>query len=443
MLEQIRRRVMRRPIRGKGRSDERFPDYPDFRYNYLLGIVNGVLFYNGLSFFSRTTIIPLFMTALGSPGILISLASLFEVIGWHLPQFFASKFVVHRSLKLPLYRASAIVRVAGLLMVVLSAYLAGTIPHALALTLFMLGFCSFGIAGGFAGLVFTEVLAKTVPKQKRGSYFGWRAILSGAASLLVALLVVKPLFARYPFPTSFMISFSIGVVLISISLYLFMRQKEPPQDNLPPHRTMRMHFAKAGRILRNDPQFRRLVIFRSLLMLWYAGIPYYFLFATERLGFEKDVLGLFMSWESAGAMVASILWGYLSNRIGNKSLLVLVCGFAVVVSGALLLFHLSALPLWLFSGIFFLSAAVDNGAGTGGINYALEIVPEGERPTYVGIMHSLLATSLLLATLGGVVRDVIGYQGLFILTGVIAVASFIMILRMPEPRHTVHIVHVE
>src|SRR5688572_3890543 len=82
--------------------------YPNFRYNYTLGIVNGVFFNTGLSFFNRTTIIPLFMASLGAPSIMIALLSLAESLGWLLPQFFASRLIVHKSLKMPLYRNAAL-----------------------------------------------------------------------------------------------------------------------------------------------------------------------------------------------------------------------------------------------------------------------------------------------------------------------------------------------
>src|SRR5689334_13631267 len=75
-------------------------EYPNFLRNYLLGIANGVLFNSGLSFFSRTTVIPSYMAGLGAPSVLISLTSLFESLGWHLPQLFASKFIVNKPLKL-------------------------------------------------------------------------------------------------------------------------------------------------------------------------------------------------------------------------------------------------------------------------------------------------------------------------------------------------------
>lgn len=417
-------------------------EYPNFLYNYLLGITNGVLFNSGLSFFSRTTVIPAYMAGLGAPSVLISLTSLFESLGWHLPQLFASKFVVNKPLKLPLYRIAAVIRICGLLLAVSSAFFAATEPL-LAIVLFGLGFGLFSISSGFGGIVFIEILAKTCPKEKRGSYFGWRAILSGITGLAIGIYIIRPIFGDADATrmtsadaTSYLIVFIIGTFLIALSFFLFLLQKEPVQSNLPEGRSMGAHLRHAGKIFREDRPFRRFILFRGLMMLWYAGIPFYTLFAAKHLGATKADMGTFIGWDAAGLIVANILWGFLSNRVGNRTVLIAGCSVAVIVSAGVVAFAMGliSLPVWTFGAIFFLSAAADSGIGIGGINYALEIVPEKERPTYIGLMNILLAGSLLLAALAGGLRDIIGYRGLYIATGAVAIIALFMIDRLPEPR---------
>lgn len=432
MVNKLRLRRYARP-----QNPEDLP--ADFRYNYVLGIVNGVFFNTGLSFFNRTTIIPLYMSSLGAPSVLIALASLAESLGWHLPQFLASRLIVHKSRKMPLYRNAGLLRMAGLVLAAASAWAVTSLGVGWGLVLFSVGFGLFTLSSGFAGIVFMEILAKTVPASKRGSYFGWRAILSGMIGLFLGVGVIKPIFTSFAYPDHFAVSFAIGLVLIGISFWLFTRQREPLQTDLPEARSLTAQMSKARKILTQDVRFRRLVIFRALMMLWFSGLPFYMLFAKERLGATDVESGLFISWEFAGLIAANVVWGFLSNRIGNRVLLVTVCLLAAVVSGGAMLFDDGILPTWAFGAIFFLSAAVDSGAGIGGINYALEIVPEGERPTYIGLMNSLLSGALLLAALAGSLRDAIGYNGLFAVTGAVALASLVLVLRLPEPRRTAHV----
>jgi MFS family permease len=440
MLQQIRRRVLE-PLAERDERNGTTGGYPHFRRNYTLGIANGLLFNVGLSFFNRTTIIPVFLSTLGAPSVLISLTALFESLGWHLPQLFASKFVVHKPLKMALYGWASVIRVIGLLLAIASALVAVSAPF-WALVLFVGGYGLFAVASGFAGLVFTEILAKTCPKEKRGSYFGWRQILSGIVGLYMGVNVINPIFDGVPFPRGFLTAFSVGTVLIAISFYLFVRQKEPTQTDLPPKRTMRTQLTTAGGIIRGNHAFRRFVTFRALMMLWFAGIPFYMLLARDRLGASEAEMGTFISWEFAGLIVANVFWSYISNRVGNRRLLIIACSLGAVVSAGVILYalRLVALPAWSFGLIFFLSAAVDSGVGNGGINYALEIVPEAERPTYVGLMNTLLAAALGLAGIAGVLRDIVDYQGLYLLTFLVAIASLVMILRLPEPRREVKLV---
>jgi MFS family permease len=406
----------------------------DFRRNYALGIVNGVFFNTGLSFFNRTTIIPVFLSSLGAPSILIALMSLSETLGWHLPQFFASRLIVHKARKMPLYTKAGMLRILGLALAAASAFVVPSLGKWWGVALFTAGFGGFTLASGFAGLVFMEILAKTVPPEKRGSYFSWRAIISGMIGLYLGVGVIKPIFAHFAFPDHYTVSFVIGLVLIAISFWLFARQREPIQSDLPAERSIAAQVAKARTILERDRRFRRLIAFRSLTMLWLSALPFYMLFARERLGATNVEIGLFISWEFAGLITANVFWGFLSNRIGNRVLLVTVCSLAALVSAGAILFDTGTFPTWAFGSIFFLSAAVDSGAGIGGINYALEIVPEGERPTYIGLMNSLLAGALLAAALVGSLRDVIGYTGLFGVTAAVALAALTLIIAMPEPR---------
>lgn len=410
--------------------------YPHFRRNYLLGIINGLLFNSGLSFFNKTTVIPVFLATLGAPSVLISLTAHFETLGWHLPQLVAATFIAHRSRTMPFYRTASIVRFAGVLLAVASALIAQTSALG-ALAAFVVGYCLFAMAGGFSGIVFLELVAKTCPKERRGTYFGWRAITSGIAGLYLGANVIKAIFTGYPFPISYLIVFACGSLLIGLSFVVLSRVREPEGADLPARRTVKAQLRTAREILRTDHMFRRFVIFRSLLMFSYAGMPFYILFAKDRLGAGDASIGTYISWEFGGLIVANLFWGVISNRVGNRIVLRIACALALVGSSIAFLFSVgwTALPAWSFGLIFFLNAAVDSGIGNGGVNYALEIVPDAERPTYIGLMNSMIAAVLLItAALAASLRDLVGYHGLFGMTTVVAMVGLVLIARLPEPR---------
>ena len=45
--------------------------------------------------------------------------------------------------------------------------------------------------------------------------------------------------------------------------------------------------------------------------------------------------------------------------------------------------------------------------------YLLEIVPEDERPTYMGLANTLLGLSMFVPVLGGWLVGLLGYRGVF------------------------------
>jgi len=432
----LARALLRRTTDIGGASTIDVERYPHFRRNYLLGIANGALFDSGMVFFGRSTVIPAFMAALHAPAVVISIASLLMSIGWHFPQLFAAPFVAHRRHTLSIYAWACVVRLTGVALAILGAVWAENGDRSGAIWMFLLGFGLFAFAGGFAGLIFLEIVAKTCPKERRGTYFGWRAILSGIAGLFIGVEVIDPVVrgqgGEHPFTTLF----TIGAVLIALGFAVFIAQREPDVEVRPAERTVRQQLAAAWQVLRTDRQFRRFVLLRSFLMLWLAGVPFYILMAQDLMKAGDEHLGIFTSWEFAGLVVSNLVWGAISNRAGNRLLLLLACSLGLVVSivAMLVAAEVVAIPLGLFGVIFLASAAVDSGTGTGGINYGFEIIPEGERPTYVGLMNTTLAIALALAAGAGAVRDLAGYTGVYALTGMIALVSLAMVIRMPEPR---------
>jgi len=84
------------------------------RRNFRLVVWNGVLFNVGETFIEAATILALFISGLSHSSGVVGLAVALLEVGWYLPQILTIAFVESRRRRLPLYRAMAYVRVAGL-----------------------------------------------------------------------------------------------------------------------------------------------------------------------------------------------------------------------------------------------------------------------------------------------------------------------------------------
>ncbi len=89
-----------------------------------------------------------------------------------------------------------------------------------------------------------------------------------------------------------------------------------------------------------------------------------------------------------------------------------------------------ALPL------FFIDGAVRPALILMGSNFLLELVPESERPLYLGLSNTLMGAVVLVSGLAGLLVDIFGFAGLFIASLGLCLTGYVLALGLPEPRET-------
>jgi MFS family permease len=103
---------------------------------------------------------------------------------------------------------------------------------------------------------------------------------------------------------------------------------------------------------------------------------------------------------------------------------------------SLLVAILAPSPGWFFV-VFFLRGAINAGTMLSGISIVYEFTDPGNRPTYIGLANTLPGIVGSVAPLiGGLLAGAISYQWMFILSGIIGVASWVLLhFMVSEPRH--------
>ena len=134
-------------------------------------------------------------------------------------------------------------------------------------------------------------------------------------------------------------------------------------------------------------------MWRVSLGIWMMALPFYIIYARERLGLPEESVGVFLSIQMVGMIISNLLWGRLSDRIGNRIVLNLTAAVSAASPGVALLTTL-ATPLrgmFGFGIVFFFLGFTMSGLRLGHSNYMLDLSPESERPTYLGFMNTFLA----------------------------------------------------
>jgi MFS family permease len=280
-----------------------------------------------------------------------------------------------------------------------------------------------------------DIVAKAIPSTRRGTFFGARLFFGGILSALAGIFVKGVLDVK-PFPDNFAVLFVAASVIVTAAIISFSLVHEPEVSVKDKREPFKKFLLRGPRLLRTNRSYRMLLVVRILLAAWGMALPFYIIYARDRLGLGAGAAGVFLSIQMVGMILSNILWGTLSDRIGNKIVLVLVSGVALVSP---LLALLSTRCEWLgntwcFGIVFFFLGFALSGIRLGQTNYMLDVSPEAERPTYLGFMNTFLAPVLLLSMVGGFVIERTSFETLFFTVMGTAILALILAVRLDEPR---------
>lgn len=402
-----------------------------YRRVFFLGVLNGIFFNVSGAFLSASTVIPLFISHLTDSKVLIGLAGSIENIGWYLPQLFAAAITLHHANQLRIYKRAAYFRIASFLLLVVAVFLLPVKHPGLCLFLFLFLLTVYSISGGMAGISFMDIVGRSVPHYRRGSFFGLRMTLGGALGILAGL-VVNSLLVEYEYPLNFALIFGIAFLFISLGLFSFFWVKEPELTAPRVKRTLLANMKEAYSIFQSDKSYKSLFWTRTAISSFLLGYPFYIIFAKQVLLYPAGSAGVFISYEMAGYLVSNLLWAYLSDRVSNRLVMLLSAITAALAPVFVLISFAVKLPLHLFAISFFLLGATASGLWVGFINYLLEIAPDDQRPLYLGFLNSLIALTLFLPLLGGTILEFSSYQFFFSLLFGLALLSVFLAYRLYE-----------
>jgi MFS family permease len=404
-----------------------------------------VLFTLGEALSSANLVLALLVRELGGSLVLVGLLPALQSGGYLLPQLLVGGRLQAMPRKMGLYHRAAIARLAAYGTLLLAVFFAASVPRELSLLLIVVCFSIFTVGGGTSTLAFQDIVAKVIPPRRRGSFFGARQLFGG----LLAFALVGPLVrwllgedSPLAFPTNYGTLCLLGLFCFAGGLLAFAVIDEPPQLQTGP----RLRFAEALRraptILREHHTYRWFIISRMLTRAGQIAEPFYIVYATESLGLPAGAAGIYLAVRAITGALSNLAWSRISARSGNRRL-VLVSGVLVLLTPALALLGpaiarangsggaglLAAMGL-----VFLVSGAANDGTNLAANTYLLEIVPDDQRPTYMGLANTALGLVTFLPVLGGWLVANIGYGGTFVAALMFATLGLLASARLREPR---------
>jgi MFS family permease len=402
------------------------------KHNFITNVVDGGFFGWGLGFASFVTVIPLFMSQLTDSAVLIGLVVALHNFGWQLPQVFISGLVTRLTRYKPMVMRLTLHERWPFFGLAVVALLATSIDinWAAVLAVIFIGIHAF--SAGLAAPAWQSMIAKVIPQERIGTFFGSQ---SGAANTMSALgaLVAGLILVALPAPYNFALSFSITGVLMFISMWFLGRTCEQEHEVRPETVTAAFAWKPILRILQRDTNFRWYLIVRSLSNFVWMAINFYTVYAVDRFGLDARTVGFLPALFLISQGMSAPLLGWLGDRIGHR--LVYAGGVLLMVISAFLAMTAQALPLFFLA--YILAGASNAGYWSVGISLSLEFARPEEKPLYVGLINTAMAPFLLISSLiGGALADSYGYPAAFgfaAICGLITVAVTLFLVRDPNP----------
>lgn len=401
------------------------------KFNVTVNLLDGAFFGLGWGLGSFGTVIPLFVNQLTDSALLIGLIPAIHAVGWQLPQLFTAGWVSKMRRFRPAVLQMTIHERVPFLGLALAALLLPLLGAGLILPFTFLLLIWQGIGAGMTANAWQSMIAKIIPSEARGTFWGLQA---AAANVFTSLSAIGAgwLLEKTAQPYGFAWSFFLAALAMGAS-YLFLaltREEESPE---PPVEEEKAPFWQAARrVLQRDANFRWFLVFRVLFQFAAMGTAFYIVFGLRRFAMSALTAGFLTAALTVSQTLGNAGMGWLGDSLGHRWMLI---AGALAVSGSSLLAWYAPSEAWLYPA-FVLAGLANVAFWTIGMAITTQFGAEKDRPVYIGLSNTLIAPATILApALGGWIADQAGFNTTFLLSAVcggLTALTLLFLVRSPQ-----------
>jgi len=302
----------------------------------------------------------------------------------------------------------------------------------------ILGYVGLQITSNIAHGPMQGLIPDLVPKEQLGLASGLKNLLDMAGLIVASLAAGSLLSPDDRYPTTVMVVV-MGILLISAAVTFFCVKEEPTSDSS--RNGNKIHLKQVFQIdLKANTSYFWLIVSRFLFLVGIFGVQtfaqYYIRDVMEAANPVKAT-GDLMASLAIALVICSLIGGWLTDKIGAR-LVIYIASLISAIGAFLLVFSKDIPSLTFFAGIL--------GAGIGlylSSNWALvsRLAPKEEAGKFLGLTNLATAGASAVSKLGGIPIDIannafpgqyFGYSGLFVLGGIFALISMLLLRKVTE-----------
>ncbi|MGQ9479229.1 MAG: MFS transporter [Thermoproteota archaeon] len=392
------------------------------RRNFLALLLDWVMYGTGMNFVSATTVLPAFVSSITDSKIAIGLVSTIPVMFWNSLQLISAGRIEKIKYKKPfLLRITPGERIPWLVIFIFTILMATKKPFVL-LLVFYAAYIIINIFSGLCSTAWFDIVAKAIPEEKRGIYFSTANLISSITGLLGGIVVAFYM-GFFQYPINYSLCFLTAFIFILVSWIAIYQVDEPPSDIVEESSSIREYVKRLPAVLKGNRNYALYTL--SGMIGAFGGISssFYTAYAIYRFNASDFDIGLFTIVLVGTQIASNILWMFVQAKYGHKAVL-LVGGsagtFATII--AVLASSLNHfLLVFALTGVSFSAFLVSN------FPILMEMAPEEEVPTYIGLNSALKSLFLAAAPLfGGLMIEEYGYTLAFMVSFLFSAVSTIL-----------------
>jgi len=382
-------------------------------WNFALNVASSGFDDFGLSLVGFLTVLPAFLTLFTKSNLVIGILPALCIFLWTCPQILTSLYTSHLRQK---KNTIVFIRIGyALPWLILSICTLFFIrPEApLSLSIFFIFYSIFALLGGFAIPTWTSFISKLIFRNVRGRFFGLR-VLVGTSFGILAGFIVKGILSKFQYPFDFALIFLMAFSMFLLGIIFLAISKEPLAPCQARKKSYAEYFSELRHTIKTDKSFRWLIIsfiirsFGAIIM----GAVFYTAYAIYKLHVDRSQVGIFMGIMYSTQLISALILGYISDLKGPRIIQILSRLFEFLSVGAILLLQ-DIIGIYIAFG--FLGLAISS-LMISYHNMMIELAPRGKADTYMGLINTIRAPSLMIAPLlGGFLIDAFSYRIVFII----------------------------
>lgn len=395
--------------------------------NFTAHLAHGMLGQAGFRIIQAPTFVPAYVFQLAGSETLVGVARACQALGMLFTPIYGASLIEHRTRVMPMVWVTGALMRLQVLLLALAGFFLGREANLIAICV-LLGL--FGFFTGMQAVTFSFLTSKLIPVESRGRLGGFRNFVAGVCAtgigVLGGYLVDVNLFGN-GYASVFLVSFA----LAAAGLCVLLITHEPESPIVRPATPLRARLRELPALVRADPEFLRYVVARGLGTVGQMAVPYYVVYAGERMHLAGSHLGWFTGAFVAAQTVSNLVWGSLADRRGFRDVVAASLATWIVATAGLV--YATDLPS-------FTVGFVGLGIGLGGfqlgsLNLVLEFGAREDLPMRIALAQTAEQAVATLAPLAGAtLLAVASYPALFWTAAAAQALALVVTLRVQDPR---------